>query len=285
MTADRKADEEKYQGREIAHNGEVAQTAGPNAPTGTAGTLAVPVLALAALGLFLFDTGYHFARPMLTDLSPALDVVQLAGQVAATLAALIVALRETHGTRRNATGMRRGQGAGRGERESACPALGTGGATPATRKLPVAVAVCATALCMLAQIAIALAPSGLGLGPAYLGTALSGLGFGACFVAWVCLFCRMGEAKTSCLALLAALAASRAADTLIRSALPPDAWMPLGFGLVDVSLVVLLALSATVGKGETGTNGRESSAGVSRSASASSPSDADFFACPLRDAP
>ena len=259
-----KADTEKHQSREAARDDEVAQTAGPNTPTDIAGTLAVPVLALAALGLFLFDAGYHFARPVLTDLSPALDVVQLAGQVAATLAALVVALRETRGAHRNTQGTEHRQGTGRNEHTPASPgpALGTDGATPAAGKLPFGAAVCAAALCVLAQAVIAPAPSGLGLVPAYLGTALSGLGFGMCFVTWVCLFCNMGEVKASCLALLAALAASRAADTLIRGTLPPDAWMPLGFGLVDVSLIMLVALSATAGKDKASIDGHGGGAGT-----------------------
>ena len=259
-----KADAEKYRGRETACDNEAAQTTGLNTSANIAGTLAVPVLALAALGLFLFDTGYHFARPVLTNLSSALDVVQLAGQVAATLAALVVALRGTRGAHRNTQGTEHRQGTGRNEHTPASlgPALGTDSATPAAGKLPFGAAACAAALCVLAQAVIAPAPSGLGLVPAYLGTALSGLGFGMCFVTWVCLFCNMGEVKASCLALLAALAASRAADTLIRGTLPPDAWMPLGFGLVDVSLIMLVALSATAGKSKASADEHKSGAGT-----------------------
>lgn len=259
-----KADAEKHWGREAARDDEATQTVGLNTPAGIADTLAVPVLALAALGLFLFDTGYHFARPMLTDLSSALDVVQLAGQVAATLAALVVALRGTHGARRNTQGIKHRQGTGSNGHTPASPGLsfGADGATPVTGRLPFGAAACAAALCVLAQVVIALAPSGLGLAPAYLGTTLSGLGFGMCFAAWACLFCNMGEVKASCLALLAALAASRAADTLIRSTLPPDAWMPLGFGLVDASLIMLVALSAAAGKGKAGADEHKSGAGA-----------------------
>ena len=163
-----KADAEKHWGREAARDDEATQTVGLNTPAGIADTLAVPVLALAALGLFLFDTGYHFARPMLTDLSSALDVVQLAGQVAATLAALVVALRGTHGARRNTQGIKHRQGTGSNGHTPASPGLsfGADGATPVTGRLPFGAAACAAALCVLAQVVIALAPSGLGHAPA-----------------------------------------------------------------------------------------------------------------------
>ncbi len=168
-----------------------------------------PLLALAALGFFLFDTGYHFARPVLTNLSPALDIVQLAGQAAITFATLLLALRPT------STG---------------------------AFHLNQAASLSCVIFCLLAQITIITAPNGLGLFHAYVGTALTGLGFGACFLAWVALFSQRAQATPSCLALLGALATSRVADTLIRYTLPPNAWMPLGFCLVDVSLVLLIIL-------------------------------------------
>ena len=168
-----------------------------------------PLLALAALGFFLFDTGYHFARPVLTNLSPALDIVQLAGQAAITFATLLLALRPT------STG---------------------------AFHLNQAASLSCVIFCLLAQITIITAPNGLGLFHAYVGTALTGLGFGACFLAWVALFSQRAQATPSCLALLGALATSRVADTLIRYTLPPNAWMPLGFCLVDVSLVLLIII-------------------------------------------
>lgn len=209
-----------------------AKLADPGSSTPSSGTVPVPTLALAALGLFLFDTGYHFARPMLTDLSSALDVVQVAGQAGATLAFLLAAL----GRRGRRPSARDGV-----VKEAGVQDKPRAEADVATRRARAAFAapLLAIVFSLLAQAVIVAAPAGTGLVGAYVGTGLSGLEFGTGYLAWAVCLMRTQHVGRTCMLLLAALAASRAADTLIRLTLPGDAWMPLGFGLIDTSLVLL----------------------------------------------
>lgn len=207
-----------------------------------------PPLELTALGFFLFDVGYHFARPVPTGLSPVQDVTLLAGQVVATLAVLLavratVRTHEPGGARRGASATSQDAG---GDHDKAAPLP----RRIAAKGLTLLSALGAAA-CLLAELAIFGAPAGdTGLFPAYAATTLSGLGFGACFATWTLLFCRAGDAprnpdaspKRACLALLAALAASRAVDTPVRQTLPADSWIVVGMAALDVSLALLVWL-------------------------------------------
>ena len=164
-------------------------------------------LILATVGLFLFDCGYHFARPMVTDLSSALDVVMVAGQVAATLA---VALYAAFVTPRS--------------------------------KLSVQLFVSALVASVLAQVVILAVPADSGLFVAYTGTVLEGIAFGVLFVLWLERLSRVGDVRRAALGAVVALWLSRAADPLIRALVSNEGWLVSGFVFFDLSLALLAAL-------------------------------------------
>lgn len=202
-------------------------------------------LALACLGLALFDVGQMFSRPSLSAIAGQLDITLVVAQGLACLAVALACWIARRSSKARADGAERAgnvgaQGGFRGTSDA--------GRTGSSRRAGViALAGTCVGLCVLGEAAIIVYPGiASSHALAYVGCAALGASFGLSYVLWIVQMRQLALLEhrwpvATCVATVAGFALGKLLGLALRLASIQEIWLPAGIVCMVLSLAALIA--------------------------------------------